>query len=114
MSNPYPPTVVCEVINPGPEPIPTTVSERYDETTQTYTYMFSLTKDERDAMEMFGLNPIVEVDGHVIRRAEGIMKHFAHVYATECFNEQKPLDCYCHKKLFRRMYEKRMAATSSS
>lgn len=97
---PPPPAVV--VVNSEPAPLPTTINETWDEATQRYTYTFSLDKDERDAMVLFGTHPIVEVDGLVVRRAEAVIKAFAHQYATDCFNAKVPLDCYCERTLFRR------------
>lgn len=85
-----------------PAPLPTTVAETWDEATQRYTYTFSLDKDERDAMVLFGTHPVMEVDGLVVRRAEAVIKAFAHQYATDCFNAKVPLDCYCERTLFRR------------
>ena len=108
MSNgPYPPAPTVQVLTAPPPELPTTVTETWDEDTQRYIYSFSLDKDERDAMVMFGTHPIMEADGLIVRRAEAIIKSFAHQFATDCFNAKVPLDCYCERTLFRRLCEKR-------
>lgn len=103
----YPPQVPVVTITAPPVELPTTVTETWDEATQRYTYTFSLDKDERDALVAFGTHPVMEVDGLVVRRAPAIMKQFAHDYATRCFQQKKPLDCYCERTLFRRVMAER-------
>lgn len=93
--------------------VPQSVSKTFDEATQTYTFSFKLTKDEHDALRVWGTNAEQEVDAKVILFAKGIIKDLAHKYATDCFNAKQPLDCMCETTLFRRMCKKRAEANES-
>lgn len=97
-------------INVEKTEIPSTVSEIWDEANQKYIYSFSLDKDEKDALVIFGLHPAAEIDNHIIQRSKALITSFARKYANDCFNEKIPLDCYCEKTLFRRYYDKNNVA----
>lgn len=103
MSTPY---KTQEIIIREPE-VPTSVNKTFDEASQTYTFTFKLSKDEHDALREWGTNAEQEVDAKVILFSKGIIKDYAHKYATDCFNAKVPLDCMCEKTLFRRYCAKK-------
>lgn len=88
----------------GPE-IPTSVAEAFDAKAEVYTYTFQLSKVQHDAILAFGLNPLVEVDSHVIRRADAIIEALCQAYVTDCFSKGILVDCTCRKKILQKYLE---------